>query len=212
MSTLDSSEDKGQSDPELLKLLSLTSLDKNKKIIDCLKNSRLIGAIVAQKGVNVEMMQALFKSNDGRMAMLVFTSTVELSLWDKNARPVPLMAPEFAKQVLDQKLDALIIDISSDHRFVIEGANLEDLARGKSSIKVEEDEQVIEIIEHVCFRYPEILKVLIEKGQDSDLDITLVGQDIDPDLVINIGKILAEHEIIRQKAPRGTDLFVRQMP
>ncbi len=131
MSTLDLNNDKGESDPVLLALLQSKDHGYEKLVIDKLKNSRLIGAIVAKKEANVEMMQALFSSNDGKVAMPVFTSLNELAKWNKEARPIPLVANDFAQQTLDQNLDALILDIASDHRFVIEGYMLMCLAKNQ---------------------------------------------------------------------------------
>jgi hypothetical protein len=85
LSTLDLNNDKGQSDPVLLALLQNKGNDYEKLVFNRLKNSRLIGAIVAKKDENVEMMQALFSSNDGKVAMPVFTSLDELTKWNKEA-------------------------------------------------------------------------------------------------------------------------------
>lgn len=80
------------------------------------------------------MMQALFSSNDGKVAMPVFTSLDELTKWNREARPIPLVANDFAQQTIDQELDALILDIASDHRFVIQGYMLSCLAKIKNGI------------------------------------------------------------------------------
>ena len=121
MSTLDLKNDKGDADPALLALLQSKADGFEKLFINRLMNTRLIGAIVAKKDENVEMMQALFSSNDGRVAMPVFTSLDELMKWNKEARPLPLIANDFAQQTIDQELDAIIVDIASNHRFVIKG-------------------------------------------------------------------------------------------
>jgi hypothetical protein len=49
LSTLDLNNDKGESDPVLFALLQNKDNDYEKLVIDKLKNSRLIGAIVAKK-------------------------------------------------------------------------------------------------------------------------------------------------------------------
>ena len=208
MSTLDLNNDKGESDPVLLALLQSKDHGYEKLVIDKLKNSRLIGAIVAKKEANVEMMQALFSSNDGKVAMPVFTSLNELAKWNKEARPIPLVAKDFAQQTLDQNLDALILDIASDHRFVIEGYMLMCLAKNQEWNYPYQDLEVKETIEKICLRLQNVSKVEITKGKDCDLHVNIYGPAHLADEVIAIGKELSEQDIIRERAPLGADLFL----
>ena len=208
MSTLDLNKDKGESDPVLLSLLQNKGNDYEKLVFNRLKNSRLIGAIVAKKDENVEMMQALFSSNDGKVAMPVFTSLDELTKWNKEARPIPLVAHDFAQQAIDQELDALILDIASDHRFVIQGYMLRCLAKNQDWSYPHQDSEVRKTIEKICLKIKKVNKVEITKGVDCDLHVNIYGP---PDLayeVIGLGKEIAEQEIIRERAPLGADLFL----
>jgi len=173
-----------------------------------LKNSRLIGAIVAKKDENVEMMQALFSSNDGKVAMPVFTSLDELAKWNKDARPIPLVAHDFAQQTIDQELDALILDIASDHRFVIQGYMLSCLAKNHEWNYPYQDKEVKETIEKICLKIKNVSKVEITKGVDCDLHVNIFGPPDLADEVIGLGKEIAEQEIIRERAPLGADLFL----
>jgi hypothetical protein len=173
-----------------------------------LKNSRLIGAIVAKKDENVEMMQALFSSNDGKVAMPVFTSLDELTKWNKEARPIPLVAHDFAQQTIDQELDALILDIASDHRFVIQGYMLSCLAKNQEWNYPHQDSEVIDTIEKICLKLKRVNKIEITKGVDCDLHVNIYGPPDLADEVIGLGKEIAEQEIIRERAPLGADLFL----
>lgn len=208
MSTLDLNNDKGQSDPVLLALLQNKDNDYEKLVIDKLKNSRLIGAIVAKKDEVVEMMQALFSSNDGKVAMPVFTSLDELAKWNKDSRPIPLVARDFAQQTIDQELDALILDIASDHRFVIQGYMLSCLAKNHEWNYPYQDKEVKETIEKICLKIKNVTKIEISKGVDCDLYVNIYGPSNLADEVINLGKEIAEQEIIRERAPLGADLFL----
>ena len=208
MSTLDLNNDKGQSDPVLLALLQNKGNDYEKLVFNKLKNSRLIGAIVAKKDENVEMMQALFSSNDGKIAMPVFTSLDELTKWNKEARPIPLVAHDFAQQTIDQELDALILDISSDHRFVIQGYMLSCLAKNQEWNYPHQDSEVIDTIEKICLKHKNVSKVEITKGVECDLHVNILGPPDLADEVIGLGKEIAEQEIIRERAPLGADLFL----
>ena len=208
MSTLDSKNDKGDADPVLLALLQNKADGFEKSVFNRLVNSRLIGAIVAKKDENVEMMQALFSSNDGRVAMPVFTSLDELTKWNKEARPLPLIANDFAQQTIDQELDAIIVDIASDHRFVIKGYMLSCLAKNQDWNYPHQDLEVIETIERICQRLENVSKIEITKGVDCDLYVNIYGPSNLADEVINLGKEIAEQEIIRERAPLGADLFL----
>ena len=208
MSTLDLNNDKGESDPVLLALLQNKGNDYEKLVIDKLENSRLIGAIVAKKDENVEMMQALFSSNDGKVAMPVFTSLDELTKWNKEARPIPLIANEFAQQTIDQELDALILDIASEHRFLIQGYKLSCLAKNHEWNYPHQDLEVLETIEKICLKLQKVSKIEITKGVDCDLHVNIFGPPDLADQVINLGKEIAEQEIVRERAPLGADLFL----
>lgn len=208
MSTLDSKNDKGGADPVLLALLQNKADGFEKSVFNRLVNSRLIGAIVAKKDENVEMMQALFSSNDGRVAMPVFTSLDELTKWNKEARPLPLIANDFAQQTIDQELDAIIVDIASDHRFVIKGYMLNCLAKNQDWNYPHQDLEVIETIKRICQRLENVSKIEITKGLDCDLYVNIYGPSNLADEVINLGKEIAEQEIIRERAPLGADLFL----
>ena len=208
MSTLDSKNDKGDADPDLLSLLQNKADGFEKSVFNRLVNSRLIGAIVAKKDENVEMMQVLFSSNDGRVAMPVFTSLDELTKWNKEARPLPLIANDFAQQTIDQELDAIIVDIASDHRFVIKGYMLNCLAKNQDWNYPHQDLEVIETIERICQRLENVSKIEITKGVDCDLYVNIYGPSNLADEVINLGKEIAEQEIIRERAPLGADLFL----
>ncbi len=208
MSTLDLKNDKGDADPALLALLQSKADGFEKSVINRLMNTRLIGAIVAKKDKKVEMMQALFSSNDGRVAMPVFTSLDELTKWNKEARPLPLIANDFAQQTIDQELDAIIVDIASNHRFVIKGYMLNCLAKNQDWNYPHQDLEVIETIERICQRLENVSKIEITKGVDCDLYVNIYGPSNLADEVISLGKVIAEQEIIRERAPLGADLFL----
>jgi len=211
LSTLDSKNDKGDADPALLALLQSKADGFEKSIFNMLVNTRLIGAIVAKKDENVEMMQALFSSNDGRVAMPVFTSLDELTKWNKEARPLPLNANDFAQQTIEQELDAIIVDIASAHRFVIKGYMLSCLANKQDWDYPHQDLEVIETIKRICQRLENVSKIEITKGVDCDLYVNIYGPSKLADEVISLGKEIAGQEIIRERAPLGADLFLTSL-
>ena len=211
MSSISTDVDHGQVDPELLELLLQDRLHSKQKLFEKLSSSRLIAAIMPKKQEQVEMVQALFVSNDGRQAMPVFSCLDELKSWNREARPLPLNAIEFAQQTLTQGLDGLIIDIASDHKFVIDGYMLSCLANGKEWKYPHQDREVLDFIEGICLGLDGVKNVEIKQGQDCDLQVTIYGPNSIAQKVVEVSQEIAHAEIIRERAPQGADLFLRPL-
>ena len=208
MSSIISAVDHGQVDPELLDLLLQDRLSSKQKLFEKISSSRLIAAILPKKQEQVEMVQALFVSNDGRQAMPVFSCLDELMSWNQEARPLPLNATEFAQQTLIQGLDGLIIDIASNHKFVINGYMLSCLANGKEWRYPHQDREVLTFLEEVCFGINGVRNVEIKQGKDCDLQVTIFGPKSIAQKVVEVSQEIARAEIIRERAPQGADLFL----
>jgi len=208
LSSIISAVDHGQVDPELLDLLLQDRLSSKQKLFEKISSSRLIAAILPKKQEQVEMVQALFVSNDGRQAMPVFSCLDELMSWNQEARPLPLNATEFAQQTLIQGLDGLIIDIASNHKFVINGYMLSCLANGKEWRYPHQDREVLTFLEEVCFGINGVRNVEIKQGKDCDLQVTIFGPKSIAQKVVEVSQEIARAEIIRERAPQGADLFL----
>lgn len=208
MSSISSDVDHGQVDPELLELLLQDRLSSKQILFEKLSSSRLIAAIMPKKLEHVEMVQALFVSNDGRQAMPVFSSLDELKNWSQEARPLPLNAVEFAKQTLAQGLDGLIIDIASDHKFIIDGYMLSCLANGQEWKYPHQDREVLDFLNEICLGLGGVKNVEIKQGQDCDLQVTIYGPNSIAQKVIEVSEAIAHAEIIRERAPKGADLLL----
>jgi hypothetical protein len=208
LSSISSAVDHGQVDPVLLDLLLQDRLSSKQKLFEKISSSRLIAAILPKKQEQVEMVQALFVSNDGRQAMPVFSCLDELMSWNQEARPLPLNATEFAQQTLIQGLDGLIIDIASNHKFVIDGYMLSCLANGKEWRYPHQDREVLTFLEEVCFGINGVKNVEIKQGKDCDLQVTIFGPKSIAQKVVEVSQEIARAEIIRERAPQGADLFL----
>lgn len=71
-------------------------------------------------GTGDAMASVTFVAADGRRALLAFSSLQALAAWDPLARPLPQAGREIAEGALAGGLDALIIDIASDHRIALQ--------------------------------------------------------------------------------------------
>ncbi|MEN9710364.1 MAG: hypothetical protein RL441_356 [Actinomycetota bacterium] len=124
-------DDDGSANPELLAALHLhlrarTELTEA-AIITSLRESRLLVPVVArvdevdERGADKDshIAAVTFQSRDGRVGLPAFTSLETLKQWDPEARPVPQKAVLVAASCLEQGLDALLIDMASEHRHAL---------------------------------------------------------------------------------------------
>lgn len=77
-----------------------------------------------------DMAAVLLTGRDGRTALLAFTHTVALQAWDPDSRPVPVRAQLAAQAAMQEGAAALLVDVAGPARLVVEGVDLEGLARG----------------------------------------------------------------------------------
>ena len=119
----DFSNDLGE--PSLALRLALASFaaertdETLKALVGTLAHQRLLIPVLAEvesiaEGVEKDsnMQKVEFVAKDGRRALLAFTGVDSLALWDPNARPIPRGSHVIAQAVLEEELDAMIIDIA----------------------------------------------------------------------------------------------------
>ena len=83
------------------------------------------------------MATVLLQGADGRMALLAFSGTPALQAWDPQARPVPVTARTAAQAALQDGAAAIVVDVAGPATFVVEGQDLEGLARGWTLARVD---------------------------------------------------------------------------
>ena len=76
------------------------------------------------------MAALLVQGEDGRPALVAFTSVAALRAFSGDARPVPLPTPEAARAALDAGAAALVVDIAGPVQLVVEGEELTHVAAG----------------------------------------------------------------------------------
>lgn len=75
-------------------------------------------------GTGDAMASVTFIAGDGRKALLAFTSLTALREWNPDARPMPQAGRDIAASALAGSMDALILDIGSMQRVVLQGSDL----------------------------------------------------------------------------------------
>lgn len=106
--------------------------------VAALVRARLLVPVVAvlgevdEKGAErtSDMATVLIRGADGRHALLAFTSLATMRAWRADARPVPVGAADAAKAAIQEKADALLVDVAGPAELVVEGDNLTALASG----------------------------------------------------------------------------------
>ncbi|CUR54140.1 conserved hypothetical protein [metagenome] len=138
------SEDDGRADPGLAAALAAYDRDPQRylEVLATLQTARLLVPVVAMLGEveydeqglahdkTSDMASVLLRGNDGRLALLAFTSLATLQAWDPEARPVPVAAMLAAQSAVQDGAEALLVDVAGPVRLVLEGQDLHAVAGG----------------------------------------------------------------------------------
>jgi hypothetical protein len=141
--------DDGSVDPALEAALATYALIRDVvPVLRALREARLLVPVVAVLGeVEIDehglahdktsdMATVLLRGADGRMALLAFSGMPALQAWDAEARPVPVTARTAAQAALQDGAAAIVVDVAGPATFVVEGQDLEGLARGWTLARV----------------------------------------------------------------------------
>ena len=137
-------DDTGAQSPELAAALAAYSADPVAfpRVLAALQSARLLVPVVALLGEveydeqgrahdkSSDMAAVLMQGRDGRMALLAFTGTDQLTAWDPEARPVPVPAQIAAQSAIQDDAAALLVDVAGPATVVVQGDDLVGLAAG----------------------------------------------------------------------------------
>jgi hypothetical protein len=139
--------DDGSADPALAQ--ALTAGDQG-AILHALTTARLLVPVVAMLGEveyddqglahdkTSDMAVALLRGQDGRNALLAFTSTGSLARWSPEARPMPAQAKLVATAAVQEGAAAIVIDVAGPATGVIETDDVQRLAAGLQVVRLED--------------------------------------------------------------------------
>ena len=173
--------DAGEADPAVTAILAAYAVGEatERAVLTAVAASRLLVPIVAimaaanDDGTEKETEMALptLIGNDGRAAVIAFTSSDTLSSWRQDARPVPVAASRLWSAALTEA-DAVVVDIAGPVPLVVEGARLRRLAVGEPPPPAHEDPDIRAAIAEVI---PDF--TLEPGGPDADLTIAWKASD-----------------------------------
>lgn len=119
-------------------------------ILAALTKARLLVPVVAMLGEveyderglahdkTSDMAVALLKGQDGRNALLAFTSTESLKLWSPEARPMPAQAQLVATAAIQEGAAAIVLDVAGPAPAVIETDDVRRVAAGLQVVRLED--------------------------------------------------------------------------
>lgn len=136
--------DTGAADPLLRQameqgVMPLTADIARDLVLELLMGARLLVAVVATADTvddagadkDSHMSVVSMVSPSGERGLLAFTGLDSMALWDPQARPVPILAPDAARAALDDGTTAIVIDVLGPARHVVSGQRLAFLAKGE---------------------------------------------------------------------------------
>lgn len=112
------------------------------RVLGALVDARLLVPVVAVLGdveydgaglahdKTSDMATVLLTGADGRQALLAFTGMATMAAWRADARPVPVAARDAARAAMQEEAAAIVVDVAGPVTVVVEGEDLEALARG----------------------------------------------------------------------------------
>ncbi len=123
--------DTGACPPALAEALAAYAADPGAypSVLQALAQARVLLPAVAMPGEDA-MAAPLLQGADGRLALLVFSSTETLRAWNGEARALPVHTPEAAQTALRDDAAAMLLDLVGPTTALVEGEDLIGLASG----------------------------------------------------------------------------------
>lgn len=135
--------DEGAPDPAVSAALETYARDgRRAPVLAALSRSRVLVPVVAMLGEvehderglahdkSADIAAVLMQGQDGRTALLAFTGLAALQTWDPQSRPVPVAVRDAARSAIQEGAAALLVDVAGPTMFVVETAELTQLAAG----------------------------------------------------------------------------------
>ncbi|WP_460366763.1 SseB family protein [Actinocorallia lasiicapitis] len=212
-------DDDGNADPRLAAALAAYAAGRAGEhgVISELYDSRLLVPIVAvlneselvdglRREKESDMALPMLVGEDGRRGVLGFTSMRTMKRWNPDARPVPVHARDACKAALDEKADALVVDVAGPIPFAVDGVRLHLLAEGEPIPPLHEDPDILAAIEAAFSPEHDVTGVRVGPGTGAELSVRFViapGAD-EQAAIRRVGDRLAD--VLRGRIVGGIEL------
>jgi hypothetical protein len=119
-----------------------------------------------------EMSLPTLVGRDGRRAIPAFTCVETLAMWQRQARPVPVLAGQVWQAAAEDSC-AVVVDLAGPVPIAVDGARLASLASGQPVPLPHEDPDVLAAVHAAAAAQPAISSLRLSAGADSDLQINV---------------------------------------
>lgn len=180
-------DDDGSADPRVTRALAgyATGADEHDEyaVLAVLAEARLLVPVVPalteqektadglRRDKRSEMALPTLLGEDGRRAVPAFTSAADLVRWRADARPVPVPARQACRAALEERADAVVVDVAGPVPYVIDGDRLRVLAGGGVIGGPHEDPVVLAAVHAATRRVPGVTAVRVRAGKRARLAV-----------------------------------------
>lgn len=140
-------------------------------VVAVLTEAETVGGATREK--ESDMALPTLVGDDGRRAVLAFTSAGSLARWRPDARPVAVPARQACQAALDESAGALVVDVAGPVPYVIEGARLAVLAAGGVITGPHDDPDVLTAVHAAVDGIPGVTGVKVEPGDEAELAVRI---------------------------------------
>lgn len=184
-------DDTGAADPALAAAL-LRPADEP-ELVAAVAGARLLVPIVAAPAEvdesgplavekSTDMAVVTLTAPDGQRALPVFSSIAALAAWDAAARPVPVTSARAAQAAVAERCDVMLLDVGSDHPFVLRPSMVWALAQERGWLPAHEDPFVAAALERATAEEPDVVRIETAAGEPAGAGILRVVLTLRPGL------------------------------
>lgn len=187
-------------------------------VVAALRGERLLVALVAVlesvdpigSEKDSHMAAAMMTREDGRKALLAFSSVAALALWRNDARPLPVAALDVARAALEDSAEAVVIDIAGPAQFALSGPALWAVAEGRALRAPWLDPEVESAVANAVDAELAGSGFRIDPGEDTDVVIVLTAgrTPLDPRGITALASRLSADPVLRSRLGRGLAIGV----
>lgn len=124
-----------------------------------------------------DMAMVSITAPDGTRVLPLFTSVAQLSAWRRDARPVPVVAPQAAQAAVQEQCTALLLDAANpaEHGgpIPLPRSVLWALAQGRPWTPPHEDPELIAVLDRVAATIGPVTGLVARPGSRSEVDLHL---------------------------------------
>lgn len=197
-------DDTGDADAHLEQVLQAfgSGVAGEAEVVSALKGTRVFAAVVAQlsqahitedglvSDKESDMALVSIQAPDGRKALPVFTTTVGLTRWHEQARPVAADIRKTALSAVEDENQMLVFNPGADVTFVVRRPALWALAKDEVWVPSYADAQVAQELSALAADIPSILQVRASRGDGVNTahrnGTVLDGGGLGPELKITL--------------------------